>query len=242
MTDIHTLADIELHIGRLGHRVDALCKFYTPGHDQLTHGRRKSGGRDFGTDHNATVEWGEKWYGSWQKGLSVEDHKNITDSQIAGSEHLNNFSRFSSDELDRRFGGNFTDERKGRMQEMQGRVDKLIESAPKTSEDIHVYRGMDSRFAGKSGDLVGSDISDKGFMSTSMLRDVALRFLRPDDEKRKTLFKIRIPKGSAGMPMKGFGEAEFLLPRNSKLKILDTLTKRTPDGKSFVNINAELLT
>ncbi len=42
---IHTLADLELHIGRLGHRVDDLCKFYHQKgkHPQSRHGRRKSG-------------------------------------------------------------------------------------------------------------------------------------------------------------------------------------------------------
>ena len=94
-------------------------------------------------------------------------------------------------------------------------------------------------------DIIGSEISDKGFMSTSLVRAVAEQFssgLR-GEPRNQVLFRIHVPKGSTGSPLSffRFGEDEFLLPRNSKIGILNAFRGRDQLHNLIIRIDAELL-
>lgn len=113
-------------------------------------------------------------------------------------------------------------------------IDKLIAMTPPTEADITVYKGVKGNW---TKDLeVGSTVEDKGFLSTSLRPDVAMRFAAPTTsfKEKTTVFEVKVPKGTHFAPSQvnmedGYttssgkqwmdNEAEFLMPRGQKLKI-----------------------
>lgn len=108
---------------------------------------------------------------------------------------------------------------------MESNKAKSIEAAVNAtslSEAITVYRGADSSTFGDSS-LVGSTISDKAFVSTSLLEGVAAEF------DSGVMMEIRLPKGAKALNMdrwqegEGMGstkEYELLLQRNSTFRVI----------------------
>jgi hypothetical protein len=109
-------------------------------------------------------------------------------------------------------------------------LDGAIESAPLTKEPMTVYRGIKGNgldfFEGlKKGDI----FTDRGFVSTSLDTNVATKFSVQGSMYQGIVMRMRLPAGTAGLfPTSVTGltslssrEAEFLLPRDSKFKILN---------------------
>jgi hypothetical protein len=116
-------------------------------------------------------------------------------------------------------------------------LDKAMDIAPPLSEELIAYRGVKGGeglnfFTSKK---VGDVYEDKGYTSTSIAPDVAQQFAQKfgyaDPKNDGLIFRMRIPAGSKGIfpsgyhePMYGWKpdstEAEFLLPRGSKFKIV----------------------
>lgn len=115
-------------------------------------------------------------------------------------------------------------------------LDKAMSIAPPLSEELIVYRGVKGEglnfFTSKQ---VGDVYEDKGYTSTSIAPDVAQQFAQKfgyaDPKNDGLVFRMRIPAGSKGIfpsgyhePMYGWKpdstEAEFLMPRGSKFKIV----------------------
>jgi hypothetical protein len=105
-------------------------------------------------------------------------------------------------------------------------------------DSVQVFRGI-------TGDIVdqlkpGNIVQDKGFMSTSMLKDVASRFLGGigADATRLAIVSINVPKGYQALSPHFAGkttqntEQELLLKRNTKLKITSITEKL---GVKFIN-------
>ena len=89
------------------------------------------------------------------------------------------------------------------------------------TNDIVVFRGVSKSAFGGSPPQVGSVISDKAFLSTTVSKTTAQSF------GNGYVLKINVPKGKGkGAYVDSIsyhkGEREFLMPRNTKLKITGT--------------------
>jgi hypothetical protein len=109
-------------------------------------------------------------------------------------------------------------------------LDGAIESAPPLKSDTTVYRGIKGNgldfFEGlKKGDV----FEDKGFVSTTLDTNVATKFAVQGNMYQGIVLRMTLPKGTKGLyPTSVTGltnlssrEAEFLLPRDSKFKVLN---------------------
>ena len=117
----------------------------------------------------------------------------------------------------------------GQVQPYIDGLDNAIKDASSTSEDMTVYRGikgngLDFFESLKSGDV----FQDKGFVSTTLDPKTVTKFSVQGSMYQGIVMRMQIPAGSKGlfpMSVTGMGqassrEAEFILPRDSKFKIL----------------------
>lgn len=115
------------------------------------------------------------------------------------------------------------------VQEWIDGMDRAIASAPLTKEEMTVYRGIKGNgldfFEGlKKGDVY----TDKGFTSTTLDTDVATIF-STNSMYQGIVLRMKLPAGTEGLyPTSVLGlssissrEAEFVLPRDSKFKVLN---------------------
>jgi hypothetical protein len=98
-------------------------------------------------------------------------------------------------------------------------VDSLIAKQPGLKGEEIVYRGLNPPKDLANQLVKGAIIEDKGFMSTTIDRDVAKNF-------GSTTLTIRVPKGAKAVMVQKYvsgttavNEREMLLPRGTKLKI-----------------------
>ena len=107
-------------------------------------------------------------------------------------------------------------------------MDYAIESSPAVAKPFTVYRGVDQLFNGNnivdiSSLKVGDIISDKAFLSTTLLESTKIT------SDRDIIMKINIPEGTKGLYLEsltgveGYGQQEFLLPRDSQLRLTDNV-------------------
>ena len=124
-----------------------------------------------------------------------------------------------------------------------GMMDKAIKRSS-LSEDTALYRGVNnSDFFAMTDDAIGQKFKVRNFQSTSLSRDLGLKFATGDvTNKAPVLLKINGKKGASALDMdqfainkKGFTakEREILLPRNSQYEIKSI---STIDG---VNVRGE---
>lgn len=115
----------------------------------------------------------------------------------------------------------------------------------KTEEDMIVYRGISPSALGLQNDkeykeLVGKTVRDKGFMSSSISSDMANNFAEKKIIGGKivhgAVFEIAVPQGTNGVFADGRsnleGECEFIMQKNSGIKIVDVKVSRV--GKPTV--------
>ena len=98
-------------------------------------------------------------------------------------------------------------------------VDSLISKQPGLKGEEIVYRGMNPPKDLAKQLVKGAIIEDKGFMSTTIDRDIAKNF-------GSTTITIRVPKGAKMVKVQDYvagttanNEKESILPRGTKLKI-----------------------
>jgi hypothetical protein len=113
-------------------------------------------------------------------------------------------------------------------------MDKAIASAPPTTSDMTVYRGIKGNGLDFFETLkTGDTFNDKGFVSTTLDTDVATAFSVQGTMYQGIVMRMRLPAGTAGLfptSITGLGslssrEAEFVLPRNSNFKVLNNQGK-----------------
>jgi hypothetical protein len=88
-----------------------------------------------------------------------------------------------------------------------------------TPRDLTLYRSYNPNM--QIPLKVGSTINDKAFWSTSLSRSVAQKFSA--DYEQSSMFRINLPQGSKGLYLGDITyhtEAEVLLPRDSKFKVV----------------------
>ena len=120
-------------------------------------------------------------------------------------------------------------------------MDYAISSSPATTREFTVYRGVDQLFDGnmqidpKLLD-VGQVISDKAFLSTTMVPSSNIM------DSRNILIKIKVPEGSKGLYVESltgvsnYDQQEFLLPRDSKLRLTSYAYEDSTTGKTILEM------
>lgn len=111
----------------------------------------------------------------------------------------------------------------------------LIDSAMNKSrldDDVTIWRGAGWDVFDED-DLTGSIITDDGFPSTSLSKRIA------ESHADGVILKIHATKGSRGLNMERWkggtrGEAELLLPRNSKFRVVGDNIDDDPDLREIV--------
>ena len=203
-------------------------------HDQKTHGNWASGNYDNLAD----------WFKDEVKVFESESDKELYFMEKLFSQRIRGFTEMAHPEFS---GAISTYESAGgyRINEalrdplisedaFQGTIDlldKAIDIAPPLSEELVTYRGVKGDglnfFETKE---VGDTWEDKGYTSTTIDAGVAQQFggSQPYDG---LVFRMKLPAGTKGIfpsgyhePMYGWSpsmtEAEFLMPRGSKFKIV----------------------
>lgn len=128
-----------------------------------------------------------------------------------------------------------------RMKDHVAVMDHAIASSSPTKKAMDVYRGVDQLFDGnimldpKSLEI-GQVISDKAFLSTTLLPTTSIT------DSRNIMIKIKVPEGSKGLYVEsltgvtGYGQQEFLLPRDSKLRVTNYCFEDPVTGKIFLEM------
>lgn len=103
------------------------------------------------------------------------------------------------------------------------KLDEAFSLARPVPEAITTYRGVRGEFsqrlkaAEEIGELtVGSILTDQGFMSTAMSRDVTNKFMIGE---QRHIFEITVPKGTKALFLGKEYETELLLDRGSQIQV-----------------------
>lgn len=158
-------------------------------------------------------KWAEKHYSNWRDNLSeAEDY-------AIGAFKLNSY-KYINKQL-REPGFKTKHEVEGQsVNDMIVNIDKAL-SRTSLPEDVTAYRGFRKNPYKDNTRLIGSIITDKGFVSASLVKKVTE--IHGATWEEGVMMKLRIPKGTkAGYldKVRWKKEAELLLPRNSKFKVL----------------------
>jgi len=109
-------------------------------------------------------------------------------------------------------------------------IDRLVAKAV-VPENITVYRGVEAEVAAALfGDdltkVVGAEIIDKAYMSTTAVKDWSAAFAKARSGESAVVLEIVVPKGSSALHVGSSieatfaGELEFLLPRGTRLRVV----------------------
>ena len=97
--------------------------------------------------------------------------------------------------------------------------------------DVVVWRGGSSSDIGlPPGDAVGFEWTDAGYVGTSATRQVSESFLAGDPVLMRTL----VPQGTPAIGISGGGEAEVLLGRGLRFRVVGE--SRTPAGLRVLDV------
>lgn len=153
--------------------------------------------------------WAENEFGSWYESLNRDERWAISSYTGGAYQSINSRLREEKD-----------------LSSYEEHVELLDSSLSRGSfsKPLVTYRavrGLDEI----QGYKVGSEIEDKGFVSTTLLRKVAEAHVRTMGAERGGIIEIRIPKGSRGAfvgfaPIGASNEFEVILPRNSNYRLV----------------------
>jgi len=204
-------------------------------HDQKTHGNWASGNYEnlaewykdetkvFGSDAEKDLYLKEKLFSQRSEGFTEMAHPefSMAISAYEGSKAYDMNEALRDDQI--------SDDG---YKPIFDSLDKAIETAPALSEELVTYRGVKGNGLDFFETLkVGDTWEDKGFTSTTIDPGVAQQFGGSLPYYEGLVFRMKLPAGTKGIfpsgyhePMYGWSpdtsEAEFLLPRGSKFKIV----------------------
>ena len=135
---------------------------------------------------------------------------------------------------------------KNKMKLYSKHINDLINISPLSKKNTTVYRGAEAMFENWKELKLGSELlfTEKGIISTSFSRKVALDFIEEDDNC--CLLVLRLPKGTKGLYLntlsafRDLEEDELLLPHGSKFVVSSRRTN-VFDGKSILTYYAVLI-
>ena len=113
-------------------------------------------------------------------------------------------------------------------------IDSAIQAVPATTIPMTVYRGIKGNGLDFFESLnAGDDFQDKGFFSTTLDTNIAAKFSVVGNMYQGIVMRLNLPVGTkglftssvTGLQAPSSREAEFVLPRNSKFKVLNNQGK-----------------
>ncbi len=173
-------------------------------------------------------EWAKENYSEWVKNLTLQERQALGSYCSSGYKTINGNLRHNvvkADVLDRVI-----------------RIDEALRKSPPLKEDLLLHRN-----AGKMGNVVGKlEVGDvfleRGYVSTSIATKK-----EPGYGNGATKINLKVPKGNRGAyvsvdggPGSGY-EREFLLPRDTKMKVLAKYEINHPGHGVVTVIDAEVL-
>lgn len=170
--------------------------------------------------------WVENSYQKWAEKLSSDDLR-LLNTYTDNSYHYNNLLR-----------GVVTRKLTSDESLKINKLSKILSAVP-LKEEIVLFRGTSKTFLGEFAGLppeklVGKVLSDKGFLSTSILPNEALDF------SKGVFLVIKAPKGTKGAYLGEYssiaGEQEFLLDKGQRL-----LIKKAFQDKKGLTLFADLI-
>lgn len=172
----------------------------------------------FNTSKDSDV-WGDSQYKDWSKSLEKAERDAINDYTGAGYGVMNSILRRGRDP---------SPTNKAKIEA----IDKALEKAPLLSQPLVTHRGLSTGANSIVSKLRAGDVfQDKGFVSTTLNKGATKAFSEGQygayGKLLPTRFDITVPAGGKGAYMTGgleyrvggHSEAEFLLPRGSKMRI-----------------------
>ncbi len=157
--------------------------------------------------------WGAQHYGEWAKGLTKDEAWSIDAYQGGGYQIINGELR----------AGTPLDKMPGKTAQVVTNLDSALAKGA-TPHDMTTYRGVRGDHADEliKRANAGGEFKDPSYLSTSVQEKQAKGFARNPEYTRAVLV-LDVPKGSHGAYLdassNGGGEAEFLLPRNTTVKL-----------------------
>jgi hypothetical protein len=95
----------------------------------------------------------------------------------------------------------------------------LIDKAPRVSEDVIAYRGIGFRMDGIEP---GALITDRGFMSVSVMPSIADEFAEMGPDMNGDIIEIMVPMGTKGV-VGVREESEIIIQRGSSLRVIEVV-------------------
>jgi hypothetical protein len=174
-------------------------------------------------------QWGEKNYGQWARSLTDTQKEVVSDYKGVGYAGLNRHLRAGGDPASPEPPSTASAyARRSSVEHTTSNLDAALAKTP-TDRDLIVFRGHTSgEVIDKVKGNLGGTFSDKAYQSTSLSQEVATKFLYNVSKKVPAMtWEVHVPKGSRGAYLStnaagsSGNEHEFLLPRDSKFRILE---------------------
>lgn len=168
------------------------------------------------------LDWITERFTAWEASLSDAERVALTNYKGSGYKAINRLRR--GIELDMH-----TEAELAQAEQDADALDLAL-ARFQLPESVVVYRGIaDPLFADDADLLVsGAELHDDGFLSTSLVREIAEGFLSSDEEDN-LLLRITLPGGlhaiHAGAPdliVPSMFEAEILLPAGTRFRVAQT--------------------
>lgn len=158
----------------------------------------------------------DEHYGEWRNNLSPAQDKAMRFYQSPGFALMNGQLR-GLDRKDIKADVSFNDSDLERARKASKDLTSAIKKAPPLKEPMTVFRGFS---ADQFGDLkAGAEISDKGFVSTSLTNDVG----SVGKAGRQATAEIVLPKGTRAA---AGSSREMVLPPGSKFRVHSVATRK----------------
>jgi hypothetical protein len=158
----------------------------------------------------------DKQYGEWKDSLTPAQEKAMRFYQSPGFALMNGQLR-GLDKKDIKADVSFNDSDLERARKASKDLTSAIKKAPPLPEATTVFRGFS---ADQFGDLkAGAEISDKGFVSTSLTNDVG----SVGKAGRQATAEIVLPKGTRAA---AGSSRELVLPPGSKFRVHSATTRK----------------
>lgn len=190
-------------------------------------------------DHfDDAVGWLRTTFTAWVDQLEAGERDAVRIYKGDGYEDINDYLRYAID----------PDAAPDDIDAVIGRIDGALRKAC-LPEPVIAYRAFESELLAvaieSGGDLIGDEIDDEAFLSTSLLRDVCRGFLTGSGID--VLGRILIPGGAhvgafVGAPdlVYDLHEVELLLPRQTVLRITAVTPAASPDEPHHLDMEVIL--
>jgi len=184
-------------------------------------GGSKSGGESSSKSDYQDYTGRASWFEDDNPAITYKNNVKTVEQKEAISAYTSgNLNGVNYTEMNRYLNGkeSFSGEKKDKYDNAIKEIDSTITN--KLDKDVMVYRGTSIK---PENLKVGTEITNKGFTSTSTDKDIATEFA---DFKEGSVIKIRAKKGTKALFVgnnsgAGYNEEELLFGRNTKIKIVE---------------------